>query len=120
MSRPVHVALLSVIAVLVVTIAIWAGVARAVDFVTGLVLGGLTMAGLASMSGILRHGRGKLWQVVLLGIHLLKYPAILIVLYLLITTLQRDPLALMGGYTIALVGFILYLMTRPLQRAAAG
>lgn len=120
MNVSARLVLPAVVAALVVLIALFAGGARALDFVTGLVLGGLAMAGLTSMARILRHGSGKFWQVMWLGIHLLKYPVILIVLYLLITTLQRDPLALIGGYTLALAGFITTLMKRPRKRPAAG
>lgn len=87
------------------------GGASVLDYALGLGLGALTMSGLASMISALGPGRRGRRQMLVVGLHLLKYPLILGILYVVLVTLHRGALPVMGGYTLALLVFLAYLGT---------
>ncbi|MBU0608205.1 MAG: hypothetical protein KKI08_09960 [Armatimonadetes bacterium] len=88
----------------------WGGVA---DLAAGIVLGVLTTAGLASMSAAIRGAQPRVLRVLVLGLHLLKYPLILVLLYLLLVVLRRNALLVMGGYTLSLIAFLAFVGLAP-------
>lgn len=81
----------------------WGGV---LDYAAGLALGAFTMWGLNSLVTGLGPGPKSSRHTLLLLLHLLKYPLVLVILYLLLVVLRRDPLLVLGGYTIALLVFL--------------
>lgn len=94
----------------------WPGV---VDFAVGAILGAFTMSGLRSLVSGLGPGSGGARHTLSMVLHLLKYPLILAVLYLLLVSLHRNALLVMGGYTLSLVAFLLQVLSAPTRAAPA-
>jgi len=98
-------------------IALRLGLPGVVDFALGLLLGAATTSGLRAMVSGLGpgpHGPGHtLWLI----LHLLKYPLILVMLYLLLVTLHRSAALIMAGYTWALVAFLVSVVRAPARVA---
>jgi len=83
----------------------WGGVA---DLAAGIVLGVLTTAGLTSMSAALQGAQPRVLRALVLGLHLLKSPLVLALLYLLLVVFRRNALLVMGGYTLSLIAFLAF------------
>jgi hypothetical protein len=90
----------------VATTGLTVGVTGVVDLLAGMIVGAASTAGLASMTAATRAAQPRLWGLLMMGLHLLKYPLILVVLYLLLVTLHRNALLLTGGYTLSLIVFL--------------
>ncbi|MCE5238093.1 hypothetical protein LLH23_06330 [bacterium] len=100
-------------------VALRTGLPGVLDFALGLVLGALTMSGLRAMVGGLGPGPRGPRQTLLLVVHLLKYPLILGVLYVLVVSLRRNALLLLGGYTLSLVVFLVHVYAAAPRAAGA-
>lgn len=101
------------------TTSLTAGAGGVVDLLAGIVLGGLSTAGLASMTAATHSAQPRLWRLPVMGLHLLKYPLILAVLYLLLVWLHRNALLMMGGYTLSLIAFLAFVSRTPSRTVAA-
>lgn len=89
-------------------VALRTGLPGVLDFALGLVLGALTISGLRAMVEGLNPGLRGPRRTLVLVVHLLKYPLILGVLYVLVVSLRRNALLLLGGYTLSLIVFLVH------------
>jgi len=101
------------------TTGLTAGAGGAGDLLAGIMLGAASTAGLASMTASTRIAQPRPWRLLMMGLHLLKYPLILAVLYLLLVWLRRNALLVMGGYTLSLIVFLAFVTLGPSRAATA-
>lgn len=104
---------------------VWPGLPAGLGCLAGVALG---MASFWLLSGFAAAfastGSGTRWGAV--GLHILKFPLLLVALYLLLVVAHVPPVWFMVGYTIALITFLVGLATAkrvvvgPANRAQVG
>lgn len=77
-----------------------------VSLAAGYAVGVFGFAGLAGVAAALSGSGDRRSRVPLAGMHLVKFPLLLVVLYLLLIPGHCHPVWLVVGYTVALVAFV--------------
>ena len=109
LSRLIVIGAAFVVATLSGILAVVVGQLAGLSFLSGALLGAASLGGLTAAGVAVSGGRSRGRRGLAVAAHLLKYPIIIGVLYLMLTRVRADAALVVAGYTGALAAFVVSL-----------
>lgn len=85
---------------------IFAGMAAGLSFLAGVLVAGLSLCSLVLMGWVFAHFASTGLRSAAIFLHLLKYPLLVVLLYVLIVVWHAHAIAVLAGCTLAVIFFV--------------